>query len=266
MARATAESGRDDSSRRLADQTPARRELTVLARALGSPERSWAILAEGNVSSLGSERRMTVKASGAWMSRARSDDFVDLDLDSLLTLVDDPNAGDIDVSRIFDGVAAEQGMRPSVEALLHAVCLDLPGVNVVGHTHPVSVNALLCSERADLLGAGALFPDQIVVLGTRPLLLPYVDPGLRLAQTARRVVRRSGAPRVIYLRNHGMFALGANAAEVLQITEMADKVARVLLGSLAAGGPVFMEAHEVARIDTRPDEILRRAALSAARG
>jgi rhamnose utilization protein RhaD (predicted bifunctional aldolase and dehydrogenase) len=144
------------------------------------------------------------------------------------------------------------------------VCLDRPGITVVGHTHPVAVNALLCSRHASLLTSGALFPDQIVVLGTNPMLIPYVDPGLRLAQEVRRRLHDVElTPRVIYLRNHGMFALGASAAEVQQITAMADKVARVILGALAAGGPVFMEAAEVERIDTRPDELLRRAALGA---
>jgi ribulose-5-phosphate 4-epimerase/fuculose-1-phosphate aldolase len=73
-----------------------------------------------------------------------------------------------------------------------------------------------------------------------------------------------GAPKVIYLQNHGMFALGASDREVLQITEMAVKVAKVILGSFAAGGPVYLEPEHVARIDSRPDEILRRAALSGA--
>ncbi|WP_382306686.1 hypothetical protein [Herbiconiux sp. UC225_62] len=79
-----------------------------------------------------------------------------------------------------------------------------------------------------------------------------------------RVAATGSAPKVMYLQNHGMFALGASTAEVLQITEMAVKVAEVILGSLPAGGPVFLAAADVARIDTRPDELLRRAALAGA--
>lgn len=240
-------------------------QLAELARQLGRADRDWAILAEGNVSSLSDGRTVKVKASGAWMSSATADDITEVGLSDLLALIDDPTAGDADVARVFDAAAARSGgRRPSVESLLHAVCLDRPGVTVVGHTHPVSVNALLCSEHAGLLTSGALFPDQIVVLGTNPLLIPYIDPGLRLAQEVRRRLHDVDAtPRVIYLQNHGMFALGASAAEVEQITAMADKVARVILGALAAGGPVFMDDAEVARIDTRPDELLRRAALAA---
>jgi len=239
--------------------------LAELALELGRVDRDWAILAEGNCSMLSADGRVTVKASGVEMGRASPDGFVEVALAELLALIDDPKAGDAEVAATFDAIALRSGgSRPSVEALLHGVCLDLPGISVVGHTHPTPVNAILCSTRPTLLTQGALFPDQIVVLGTRPLLVPYVDPGLRLAQEVRRLLaeRADDPPRAIYLQNHGMFALGATADEVLQITAMAVKVARVLLGAQSAGGVTYMDAAEVARIDTRPDELLRRAALA----
>lgn len=242
-------------------------ELADLARELGRADRSWAILAEGNCSALTDDGVVHVKASGAEMSQATSADFVDVPLGDLLALVDDPAAGDDDVSALFDSVAGRaRGRRPSVESLLHAVCLDLPGVTVVGHTHPIPINAVLCSSRPALLTDGALFPDQIVVLGTRPLLVPYVDPGLRLAHEVRRLLaeRSDDPPRAIYLQNHGMFALGSSSAEVMQITQMAVKVASVLVSIGGLGEPVFMDQAEVARIDTRPDELLRRAVLAGA--
>ncbi|WP_426592654.1 class II aldolase/adducin family protein [Cellulomonas sp. McL0617] len=238
--------------------------LTTLAHELGRVDREWAILAEGNCSMLTDAGVVRVKASGAGMSRATTDDFVDVPLNELLSLIDRPGAGDADVQDVFDAVATRsRGRRPSVESLLHAVCLDQPGVTWVGHTHPIPVNAILSSSRPTLLTDGALFPDQVVVLGTRPLLVPYVDPGLHLAQEVRRLLReRAGdVPRAIYLQNHGMFALGNSSAEVLQITEMAVKVARVLIGACSVGQPAYMDPRQVARIDTRPDELLRRATL-----
>lgn len=244
---------------------PAPGALAALARELGREDRQWAILAEGNCSALTADGTVRVKASGTSMRTASADDFVDVRLADLLALIDDPDAADENVRALFEAAAARSGgRRPSVEALLHAVCLDLPGVSVVGHTHPVPALSLLASARASLLTDGSLFPDQIVVLGTRPLLVPYVDPGLRLAQDVRRILRdrRDDAPRVIYLRNHGIFALGASAAEVVQVTQMAVKVATVILGALTTGGVEYMDEADVARIDTRPDEILRRAALA----
>lgn len=243
-----------------------RRTIAALSRELGRPDRDWAILAEGNTSMALPDGRMLVKASGVSMETASPEDFLTLGIDETLQLVDSPGGGDDEVRALFDAAAVSQ-RRPSVEALLHAVCLGLPGVDVVGHTHPIPVNALLCSPRASALTDGSLFPDQIVVLGVEQLLVPYIDPGLRLAQVVRSMLRehvaQTGAsPKVIYLRNHGMFALGASDREVLQITEMAVKVARVILGALAAGGPVYLEPEHVARIDTRPDELLRRTVLS----
>ncbi|MGK9148958.1 class II aldolase/adducin family protein [Plantibacter flavus] len=252
---------------------PERARLVEFSRELGRVDRAWALLAEGNTSLLlptaaGDPVAMLVKASGASMARATPGDFVRLELRPVLDLVDGAGGGDAEVDAVFDAAArAGGGRRPSVEAILHAVCLDLPGVTAVGHTHPVPVNALLCSASADALTRGSLFPDQIVVLGTRPLLVPYIDPGLQLARVVRTMLREhieatGRVPKVVYLQNHGMFAIGADAAEVLRITEMAVKVAEVLLGSLAAGGPVYLSEEAVARIDTRPDELHRRAELA----
>jgi rhamnose utilization protein RhaD (predicted bifunctional aldolase and dehydrogenase) len=250
--------------------TATRESIIALSRELGRADRDWALLAEGNTSVATSDGAMLVKASGASMATAGFDDFVTVSIAELLALVDADGGGDSEVAALFDAVAARSsGRRPSVEAILHAVCLDLPGVKAVGHTHPVTVNALLCSSRAEHLVNGSLFPDQVVVLGVNPMLVPYLDPGLRLAQAVRGMLREHIAatglpPKVIYLRNHGMFALGSSEVEVLQITEMAVKVSRVILGALAAGGPVFLDAENVARIDTRPDELMRRAALNPA--
>lgn len=74
--------------------------------------------------------------------------------------------------------------------------------------------------------------------------------------------RTDGVPRVVYLQNHGMFALGSSETDVLQITQMAVKVASVLIGAASVGTPVFLDPAEMARIHTRPDELLRRDALA----
>ncbi|WP_417504569.1 class II aldolase/adducin family protein [Microbacterium sp.] len=240
--------------------------LAALARNIAGPQREWVILAEGNVSARVDAVTMRVKASGVQMGTADADDMVAVSIVELLRLIDDPRAGDADVARFFDRVQAAAGRRPSVEALLHAVCLDRAGIEIVGHAHPTAILALLCSSDAGLLARGSLFPDQIVVLGSEPMFVPYVDPGLELARTVRRLLSaRRDTPRIMYLQNHGVFALGATADEVVQIIEMAVKCASVVLGALSAGGPRFLEPTDVARIDERPDEIFRREALAVAR-
>ena len=161
-----------------------------------------------------------------------------------------------------------QGRMPSVETLLHAYLLTLPGVAYVGHTHVTSINGLLCSQEGwdAVQSGGRLFPDEIVVCGVAPCGVPYVDPGLPLARALRDQViayveEYDAAPKTIYLRNHGFIALGKSAQEVRNITMMADKAARILLGALAAGTPTYLTPENVKRIHTRPDEHYRQKAL-----
>ncbi len=149
---------------------------------------------------------------------------------------------------------------------MHALGLTEGGARFVGHTHPTVVNAVLCSDRAEALVAGAIFPDQVVVCGREALLIPYADPGLPLARAVLEGLRehreRTGTtPKTVYLRNHGLLALGQSAAEVDQITTMATKAARILAGALSLGEPVYLSAAEADRIEARPDEHHRRRML-----
>jgi len=65
-------------------------------------------------------------------------------ISAMVDLVDEPSAGDDEVDRAFARLS-RAGKRPSVEAVLHAVCLSTGQATVVGHTHPVAVNVVLCS-------------------------------------------------------------------------------------------------------------------------
>ncbi len=240
--------------------------LVQLSREVGRPERDLVILAEGNTSLKTAADRMLVKATGATLANAQPSDFVEVDLTQYRAIL---GGHAIDDARLASSLlaAVTRGKKsPSVESLLHAVCLELDGVAAVIHSHPTAVNSLLCSTTPELLTKGSLFPDQVVVLGRHPMLVPYVDPGLPLARyvrtnLARHLDQYGEAPRAIFLANHGMFALGATSLDALQITEMAVKAARVILGSVALGGPRFLAEEQAERIDTRPDELLRRRVL-----
>jgi rhamnose utilization protein RhaD (predicted bifunctional aldolase and dehydrogenase) len=241
-----------------------------LSRTLGRPEADLVILAEGNTSVKTADDRMLVKATGSFLATADESDFVEVDLEAFGRLLATIGASDEAVAEQLEAAVVSGTKRPSVESLLHAVCLTVPGVTVVAHTHPTAVNAILCSAHPEAL-LGSLFPDQIVVLGRRPMLVPYVDPGLKLAQYVadrllEHVQQHGRAPKVLYLQNHGMFALGASADEVLQITRMAVKVARVIGGAAAVGGPSYLSDANADRIDTRPDEEYRRRLLEQLAG
>ena len=165
------------------------RTLVELSRTLGDPSRDLVILAEGNTSIRTEEDRMLVKASGSQLGTAADEDFVEVNTATMLDLVNDEAAGEKDVERVF-GELGRSGKRPSVEAMLHAICLSAGGASVVGHTHPVPVNIVLCSPHAQRLSSDVLFPEQVVILGRNPAFVPYLDPGLTLARAVQREMRR----------------------------------------------------------------------------
>jgi rhamnose utilization protein RhaD (predicted bifunctional aldolase and dehydrogenase) len=248
------------SSDRIAD-------LVELSRWLGDPDRALAILGEGNTSAVVSPGRIQVKASGASLGRSGPEDFVEVDVARALALLEKATLTDKELAAGLEAARTAGDRRPSIEAILHALAVDTGGASFVGHTHPVAVNELLCSDRADALVAGALFPDQVVVCGRHPLLVPYADPGLPLARAVRdgltaHMERHGVPPRVVYLRNHGLLALGRSAVDVRQITEMTVKVARVLSGALAVGEPRYLSAEQADRIDSREDEHHRQQVLA----
>jgi rhamnose utilization protein RhaD (predicted bifunctional aldolase and dehydrogenase) len=243
--------------------------VVELSRALGEPGRDLAILAEGNTSARVAAGRLVVKASGASLRRARPEDFVELDTAAALAVLDTARDDD-ELARGLLEARTAGGARPSIEAALHAIFIDEAGAAFAGHTHPVAVNQVLCSDRAEAIVAGALFPDQVVVCGRHPLLVPYASPGLPLARAVRAALAAHAArhglpPKVVYLRSHGLFALGATATEVLQVTEMAVKAARVLSGALAVGEPEYLSAAEADALEGREDEHHRRRMLARGR-
>lgn len=245
-------------------------DLVELSRWLGDPGRGLAILGEGNTSAAVAPGRIRIKASGASLGRVGRDDFVDIDIARTLSLLDEPSLTDQALAAGLAAARTAGDRRPSIEAILHALAVEVAGASFVGHTHPVALNGLLCSDRADALIAGALFPDQVVVCGRHPLLVPYADPGLPLARAVRdgladHVARHGAPPKVVYLRNHGMLALGAQATDVRQITEMTVKVAQVLTGALAVGSPAYLSEEQADRIEGREDEAHRRQVLARQR-
>lgn len=247
--------------------------LHRLAHWLGSTNHDFSILAEGNVSAgIGDKSTFWLKASGCMMGTMRRDQFVLMDTPRSLAILDHESLTDTQIKDLLRGarVNPDDPLHPSVEAALHAVCLTEGGASVVGHTHPTAWLSILCSEKAEEAIAGRVFPDEIVVCGPAVCFVPYVDPGPPLAKACREAIvaykaEWGEAPKVLLLRNHGLFALGKDADEVERITQMSVKVARAIIGSYALGGPRFLSPENVARIHTRPDEHFRQKMLDASK-
>jgi rhamnose utilization protein RhaD (predicted bifunctional aldolase and dehydrogenase) len=243
-------------------------QLVTLANHLGNPSLDYVILGEGNVSARLDAGNFLVKASGYEMRTIALNGFVQVAFERVLAMLNGPALSDQEVKDMLESAKVDSSVvaHPSVETLLHAICLSLEGVSFVGHTHPAAINSLACSTAFETAFSGRLFPDEIVVCGPAPLLVPYIDPGVPLARRVKELLdqhidRYGEPPRVVILQNHGMIALGRSASQVENITAMMVKTARVLLGTFAAGGPRFMPQAEVERIHGRPDEHYRRKQL-----
>ena len=227
------------------------------------PAHDLAILGEGNTSVRADEETFWIKASGVQLGTVGRDGFVRVRSAPILAALDGPPLDDAALRNLLKTATVEGQRAPSIETFLHALCLEHSGVRFVGHTHPSVAVGLLSGCHSRDLFAGALFPDQIVVLGPALAYVPYADPGLPLAHGVRRALgdhlnRHQRQPKVLLMENHGVIALGGTAQEVLNITHMLVKTCRILAGSLLAGGPRFLTPEQVQRIDRRPDELARR--------
>jgi len=254
----------------LNNDLPTLASLLKLSHDLGREERKLAILGEGNTSTGIDAERFAVKASGSHLGTLAERDVTVCRRGALLELLDKTELTDKQIDdALFAARVDASAKKPSVEAIFHAWLLTLPDVNFVGHTHPVSVNGLLCSKWAETFAKNRLFPDEIVCCGEASVLVGYTDPGLKLAQAIRaeteKFVQECGqTPRVILLQNHGLIALGKTAEGVLAATLMAEKAAQIFINATSAAGgetPRFLSAAQVARISGRPDEHHRRKAL-----
>lgn len=242
--------------------------LVALSRELGREDRQLAILGEGNTSADNGDGTFWIKASGSQLGTIDESGFSRVRTPTVLELLSRNSMSDEDVAAGLRSSLVDPNHRmPSVEIFLHAVCLVEGGARWVGHTHTTSVNKILCSRLGAEPFLNHLFPDGIVVCGVAPAVIPYVDPGLVLGQTAREELRRyqgdyGRQPKLMLMINHGAVALGQTPTEVFNILLMADKWANVLLGTYALGGPNFLTDEQVDRIDSRLDEHYRRGRLA----
>ncbi|HEY1788047.1 MAG TPA: class II aldolase/adducin family protein [Verrucomicrobiae bacterium] len=243
------------------------KQLIELSHELGREERQLAILGEGNVSAGLDSEEFYVKASGSQLADIDADGFTRVRMAPVFDALESPDKSDDEVRKILEDSRVDKKARlPSVETFLHAICLREGGAKWVGHTHPVSVLRILCSTLGAAPFLHHIFPDAIVVCGRHLAVVPYVDPGIRLAAALRAslqqfIAEHKTSPKVILMLNHGPVVLGQSPRDVLNTMLMLDKWAKILAGNYIAGGPRFLDGKLSDRIDNRPDEHYRRRAI-----
>jgi rhamnose utilization protein RhaD (predicted bifunctional aldolase and dehydrogenase) len=176
---------------------PAVLELRRLSARLGRD--SSLIQAAGGNSSIKQGDVLLVKASGTWLARAEEEAiFVPVRLSGVRARIAAAEPDPVSAERL--PAETDRPLRPSIETTLHAI---LPHA-VVLHVH--SVNTIAWAVRADGEQALAKRLD-----GLRWAWIPYVRPGLPLAQAVARAVERA-APDVLVMANHGLVVGGADCA------------------------------------------------------
>ncbi|MCL2735565.1 MAG: SDR family NAD(P)-dependent oxidoreductase [Propionibacteriaceae bacterium] len=206
-------------------------QIIEVAHRFGEPE--YARAGGGNAS-YKADGVLHIKPSGTSLKTLVVADLVPLRVDVLLDALHgeppidaDPVRAAADAAR----VGVDDGRRPSVEILLHAL---LPEPLVL-HLHPLTANALACNQRAVEL------TDEI--FGDDAVLVDYIDPGFPLAhgveQARAAYTARTGAnpPALTILRNHGIVAAGNTADEVVDLVETATAKIRAAIDARPAPTP-----------------------------
>jgi rhamnose utilization protein RhaD (predicted bifunctional aldolase and dehydrogenase) len=243
-----------------------RQRLWTLTRTLGEPARDLVVIGEGNTSARVDSDTFLIKASGQQMQTMEPEGLVAVRFAPILEMLNASPPPTLEEQKAIARAAKldPDAPDPSIEVSFHALLLLECGASFIAHTHPTPVVSILCSPRARDFAERRTFPDEAVLCGPCSAYVPYADPGLPLAHAIRRATREFYTaegfwPRVILLENHGLIALGSSPEEVLNITTMTVKAARVFIGAAALGGPVFLRRADVRHIVGRPDEIYRRS-------
>ena len=242
-------------------------KLVALSREFGREDRNWAILGEGNTSTLASKESYYVKASGSCLGTANRDDFTEVKLSLALDCINRKSLTDEEILAALESIKVDKISKlPSVETFVHAVCLSEGDCQWVGHGHPESVLAVLCSKLGAKAYSKHIFPDAIVVCGRSFAVVPYVDPGFKLAHAVRDSIRRfknlhNKSPKVILLENHGPFILGQSDVDVINTMMMLNKWSKILIAAQAFGVINYLSNSDSDRIENRLDEAYRRKRL-----
>ena len=140
-----------------------------------------------------------VKASGAWLAHARSEDmFVPVDLAGVRSMIDDGQDGYLD-QRIGDSK-----LRPSIETALHALMPQ----RIVAHLHAVDAIAHVVVSDGE-----ALLEQRLE--GIAWMWIPYHKPGAALATAIRTRMRETDrVPDVLMLANHGIVFCADDVSDV----------------------------------------------------
>ncbi len=148
-----------------------------------------------------------------------------------------------DLETITDDSDAEGGGEgiPSTESLLHIAAYDArPDVSAVIHTH--SVYATVQAVKAEPIPS--IVDEMVVYIGGQIEVSEYAFPGSQ--ELADNSLRALGDRRAALIRNHGMFAVGPDLTEALNVAELVERVAKIYVHARKTGGAVTLPESAIA--------------------
>jgi ribulose-5-phosphate 4-epimerase/fuculose-1-phosphate aldolase len=190
-------------------------ELVEISRYVG--QRFDLVQAGGGNSSVKINGDLLVKASGFLLSDMKIDSgYSIVDNKSIIKILEDQSLLGVDKNirekLITERVnkATKSDSKASIEVFMHALFYKY-----TMHTHPLAVNAVLCSNNADNI-VNDLFPNT--------LLIDYDTPGFSLAINLKRgydkfLETSNTPPNVVFLKNHGLIVSADNTNDLLEIQE-----------------------------------------------
>ena len=182
--------------------------IVELSHEFGTPEY---VKGGGGNTSFKNEEILWVKPSGTTLAGLQEDTFVTLDRAKVNELYDvetpvEPHAREELVKNFMGEAVRNDAGRPSVEAPLH----NILETKFVVHTHALLVNGMTCAKDGEAVSK-RLFPDALWV--------EYIDAGYTLCMELKGRIDQYKAefgriPKVIMLKNHGVFISGDSAEEI----------------------------------------------------
>jgi len=178
------------------------------------------VLAGGGNTSFKNSEELFIKASGISLSTIDQDGFVCMSREKLGYMEEKEYSENVadreeEVKNDLYGAIVNPGnLRPSVETSLH----NLIRYSYVVHTHPTTVNALMCAKNAK--------EEVERRFGSEALYMEYTDPGYILFSKLKVLIENheqtyGNCPKIIFLQNHGIF-VGANSIQ--EIKAMYDSI------------------------------------------
>ena len=163
------------------------------------------VQAAGGNTSIKLDDIMWVKASGKWLMNSQTEELmVPVRISKIKNFLENSNSIESDLQKSIDLSLSPKGLRPSVEAPIHAV-LDF---KFVFHTHDININALAVQKNSRQIFEKALS-------GLNWKFIPYVKPGIELSRQLLAI--KSHADNIFILENHGLVICGHNLNEIKKL-------------------------------------------------